>query len=81
MNSKHLLKVHEDIITVPTTLKELYEDYKKLDYEVDLPMFNMFFYHLQDGTIIRVFWEDGCFWEDIHSYSSNYQEREGNNEL
>lgn len=64
--SKHLLKVHEDVITVPMAIKELHEEYKQLGYKVDNPIFNMFFYHLEDGTVIRVYWESGCFWEDIH---------------
>lgn len=72
--SKHLLKVHEDVITVPTAIKDLCEEYKQLGYKVDSPKFNMFFYHLEDGAVIRVYWENGCFYEDIHSYPPGYVE-------
>ena len=74
MNHKHLLKVHEDVITVPTMLNELCNEYKDMGYEVELPVFNTFIYKLSDGTKIIVYWEKGMVWEDIHTYPPGYKE-------
>ena len=74
MEGRHLLKVHEDVITAPSAIKQYYNDYKALGYKVEKPIFNMFIYNLEDGTKIKVYWENGRVWEEIYSYPLGYSE-------
>ncbi len=62
---KHILKVHEDILTVPDTITELYKEYKEMGYEMMRKVVNSFTYRLADGTVIIIYWEKGAMYEDI----------------
>ena len=59
-----MLKSHGDILTVPEEMRKLHAEYKNLGYRVEDPSFNIFFYLLDDGTKIRVYWENGAFYEE-----------------
>ncbi|WMJ88534.1 hypothetical protein [Anaerocolumna sp. MB42-C2] len=62
---KHILKVHEDILTVPDAITELFKEYKNIGYEMMRKVVNSFTYRLADGTVIIVYWEKGAIYEDI----------------
>lgn len=62
---KHILKVHEDILTVHLAINELYKEYEAMGYEMLRKVLNSFTYRLSDETVIIVCWEKGIIDEDI----------------
>lgn len=54
---KHILKVHEDILTVHLAINELYKEYEAMGYEMLRKVLNSFTYRLLDETVIIVYWE------------------------
>jgi hypothetical protein len=64
-NFKHLLRVHEDIMTLPEVIADLYKEYKELGYAMLTKYPSSFAYQLEDKTIVFVFWKDGKIYEDV----------------
>lgn len=62
---RHILKVHEDITTVPKEITKLYKEYKELGYSMLSKYPSSFAYKLEDNTVILVFWKDGVIYEDV----------------
>lgn len=62
---KHILRVHEDILTVNKAIDELYKEYEELGYEMLRKVLNSFTYRLSDGSVIIVYWEKGVIYEDV----------------
>jgi len=62
---KHLLRVHEDVMTLPEVITDLYNDYKELGYAMLAKYPSSFAYQLEDKTIVFVIWKDGKIYEDV----------------
>jgi hypothetical protein len=62
---RHTLKVHLDVITLPTTMNKLYKEYSELGYQMHGKYPGSFSYKLEDGSVILVFWKDGIIYEDV----------------
>ena len=59
-----LLKVHEDVITVPEIMKKMMEEYVSQGYEVER-LSSMNFKIILKGGWVHIFWQDGKVWQDI----------------
>lgn len=62
---RYLLKVHNDVITVPEVIKNMYQEYGNLGYRLGIVLPCSFSYYLEDDTEIMVYWEKGYVYEDI----------------
>lgn len=67
----HLIKVHEDIITLPEVMDKLYTEYENMGYKMSLKLPFMFQYILEDKTIVTVFWDNGTIYERIANLSDD----------
>lgn len=61
---RHLLKVHEDLLSVHEVINDMYNEYKELGYKMHLKLPSSFSYYLEDKTLIMVFWEKGRVYEN-----------------
>lgn len=64
MMMERIIKVHDDIITVPEAIRKLREDYQSVGYDVSEVIFNMFYVYLDDGQVM-ICWKDNGFYEVI----------------
>lgn len=61
---KVILKVHQDVITVPKIMKELMQEYAGIGYEVKKISIMNFKLVFPDGWV-HIFWENGCVYQEI----------------
>jgi hypothetical protein len=61
---RHILKVHNDVITLPEIMNQIYKEYEELGYKMHLKLPGSFSYYLDDGTAIIVYWEKGIIYEN-----------------
>ena len=62
---KHLIRHHNDPMTVPEAIKEIHKEYTENGYKTsESTVLNTFDYWLDDGTRIIVYWENGAFYEE-----------------
>ena len=71
LGHRYLIKCHEDILTVPEAINELYMEYKNLGYDMMRKVMNSFSYRLDDGTVIIVYWEKGFIYEKVVVITGN----------
>lgn len=61
---KTLLRVHEDIHTVPEAIGKMAEEYAAEGYQVER-LSSMNFKIVLQGGWVHIFWEDGRIWQEI----------------
>lgn len=61
---KNILKVHEDVITVPEAIRELMDEYADIGYEVKKISIIDFKLVFPDGWV-HIFWENGFIYQEI----------------
>jgi hypothetical protein len=61
---KTILKVHEDVITVPEAMKQLMQEYQEIGYQVERITIMNFKLIFPDGSV-HIFWEKGRIYQEI----------------
>lgn len=61
---KRILKIHEDVITVPEMMKELQKEYENIGYTVEKLTLVEFKLVLDDGEVF-IYWDHGKVIEHI----------------
>ena len=59
-----LLRVHEDIITVPETIEKMVEEYISEGYQIER-LTSMNFKIILQGGWVHIYWQDGRIWQEI----------------
>ncbi|BCJ93517.1 hypothetical protein acsn021_10860 [Anaerocolumna cellulosilytica] len=64
-NKKRIIKSHSDILTVQQAINDLYNEYKKMGYDMIRKILNAFTYRLDDGSVAIVYWDKGNIYEKV----------------
>lgn len=59
---ERVIKVHNDVVTVPEAIRLLQDEYRSIGYSVSDVMLNAFYVFLDDGKFM-VCWKNGSFYE------------------
>lgn len=63
-NKRKILRIHEDVITVPEAISQLYTEYQKKGFKMDKKIMFAFWYNLKDNSKFIVYWEEGIIYEE-----------------
>lgn len=69
---REILKVWDDVTTVPEEMKKIFQQYKKEGYTCNRYM-NVVSLILEDG-IVYIYWENGIIWQEIRSTGETGEE-------
>jgi len=61
---KTLLKVHEDVHTVPEAIRKMAKEYAIEGYQVEC-LTSMNFKIVLQGGWVHIYWQDGKIWQEI----------------
>lgn len=61
---KTILKVHHDVMTVPSIINVMIKNYKDIGYNVEKITSNNFKIIFPDG-IVYIYWENGIIYQEI----------------
>lgn len=59
-----LLRVYEDVVTVPETIEKMVEEYISEGYQIER-LTSMNFKIILQGGWVHIYWQDGRIWQEI----------------
>ena len=71
----HIIRNHENIITVPEAMTSLYNQYIELGYRIHLKLPSSFSFYEDDETIKLIYWKEGKIYEGLSKYKALKKDR------